>query len=261
MKANGRRGRARLAPHISERGPGLEATGAPSRVVGQQRLYSTRRRIESQVWRRLTTRCSGLATLAAELDIVRPRKLMVMLPLISVISLLVSAASAPSPVKPALPYLDWGACPFECCVYSNWTAVRRTDLLSARRAGASVAFQLKAGERAYAVTGVVVTSRPGRVEILEPITLGQEPNVVSLHPGDLIFTLHYKGEGYDLFWFNGRTYSDQIHWDGIGIPPGVTAFRVLEQPTTVWWVKIRNKSGLIGWSRTPEDFTDNDACG
>jgi hypothetical protein len=72
MKANGRRARARLAPHISERGPGLEATGSPSRVVGQQRLYSTRWRIESQVQRRLTTRCSGLATLAAELDIVMP---------------------------------------------------------------------------------------------------------------------------------------------------------------------------------------------
>ncbi len=184
-----------------------------------------------------------------------------MLPLLSILSFLVGTASNPPAVKLALPYLDWGACPFECCVYRTWTTVRRTDVLSARRAGAPVAFQLNAGDQAYAVTGVVVTERPGRIEILEPITLGQEPNVVSLHPGDLVFILRYKGEGYDLLWFNGHTYSDQIHWGGIGMPPGVSAFRFLEQPTTVWWVKILTKAGKIGWSQTPEDFTDNDASG
>ena len=186
---------------------------------------------------------------------------MLVLPFFSVLSLLAGTVSGPPPPKLVLPYLDWGACPFECCVYSTWTAVRPTPVLSGRRSGAPIAFTLNAGERAFAVTGVVVTSRPRRIEILEPITLGQEPNVVSLHPGDVIFTLHYKGEGYDLFWFNGRTYSDQIHWEGIGIPPGVSAFRVLEQPTTTWWVKIRNKNGRSGWSQSPEDFTDNDACG
>ena len=190
---------------------------------------------------------------------VRPRRL-VEIGILLLLPPLLNAASSRVSAKPPMPYADWAACPFECCVYRMWSAVRPTVVLSARSSGAPVLYRLNAGDRPFAITGVVVTTRPGRIEILEPMTLGKEPHTVSLRPGDLIYTLHYLGEGYDLFWFNGRTYSDQIHWDGIGMQSAVPGFRFLEQPTIVWWVKLRNASGQVGWSNTPWDFTDNSAC-
>jgi hypothetical protein len=174
----------------------------------------------------------------------------------------VALSPATSSVPPN-PYLDWGACPFECCVYGKWRVLRRTTVLTRRQTGAPKAFQLEAGEEVTVSTGVVVTTRPGRIKVLQPVILGEAPNPVSLKPGDLIYILHYKGEGYDLLWFNGHTFGDQIHMDRLGPIQinGADALQVLELPTTDWWVKVTNGVGQVGWSILPEDFGGNDACG
>src|SRR5229473_2559197 len=90
-------------------------------------------------------------------------------------------AGAPSlsPSVPPMPYLDWGACPFECCTYRTWSVLRRTSVLSSRKAGAPVAFHLNAGEKVEGITGVVITTRPGRIKVVAPITLGEPANSVA----------------------------------------------------------------------------------
>ena len=71
---------------------------------------------------------------------------------------------------------------------------------------------MKPGEWVEGITGVVITSRPGISKVLSPMMLGDNPSV-RVSPGEVLYTLHYMGEGYDLFWFRGRTYSDQIAGD------------------------------------------------
>jgi len=175
---------------------------------------------------------------------------------VAVLALAAGAAAPADDASPRTPYLDWGACPFECCVYGTWTASQATNVLTSRRTGAAVAFRLKPGDKVYVSTGVVVTTRPGRIRALEAVTLGEGTEAVSLKPGELIYILHYLGEGYHLLWFNGHTLSDEIE-------PVEQAknLELLEPPETHWWVKIKNRSGRVGWSEHPEHFMGNDACG
>jgi len=162
---------------------------------------------------------------------------------------------------PAVPYLDWGACPFECCTYREWVATGKLKLHKDRSLSTPVAFSLSKGERVQGLTGVVITLKPGRVKILKPITL-DDKKPVSLAPGDVIYTLHYLGEGYDLFWFKGQVHSDQITADKIEREPNPEAYwQVLALPEAEWWVKIKNAEGKIGWTNETDKFDNMDACG
>ena len=173
----------------------------------------------------------------------------------------VAAPQAPPPPAPRMPHFDWGACPFECCTYRAWTATRRTTALLSRETTAPIAFSLRPGERVRAVTGVVVTARPGIIRIREAISVGAEGDPVFLQPGDLVYMLHNQGAGFGLFWFKGKLFSDQFWSDELGVINGTTAFEVLSLPTVTWWVKLKNSKGVIGWSLHPEDFDGADACG
>jgi hypothetical protein len=179
------------------------------------------------------------------------------------LALFMTSANAQPKSQPPTPYVEWGACPFEGCAYGRWVAQRRTPVLSERRVGAPLAFNVVAGQCVTAITGVVVTSRPGRIKVVSPITLGEAPTTVSLKPGNIIYTLRYLGEGYELFWFNGRIYKDQIYSRQLGpIPTNlpVDPLEVLELPTSKWWIKIRSRTGQVGWSARAEDFGGNDSC-
>ena len=37
--------------------------------------------------------------------------------------------------------------------------------------------------------------------------------------------------------------------------------KVLNGPVAVWWVKIRNRRGQVGWTKFPENFDNKDSCG
>src|SRR4026209_544158 len=74
---------------------------------------------------------------------------------------------------PVMPYVDEGACPFECCMYRDWTAQGPSDAYPARepRPSDEPSFRIKAGERVTARTRVVITKSPGEVRIVAPVTL------------------------------------------------------------------------------------------
>src|SRR5438034_1651310 len=72
---------------------------------------------------------------------------------------------------PRMPYVDWGACPFEGCVYREWIAERTATVRTARRRDAPVAFRLSPGDKVVALTGVVITTEPGIAEFSREATL------------------------------------------------------------------------------------------
>jgi hypothetical protein len=183
---------------------------------------------------------------------------MLMQALIAFIFLSMPAPVQGAPSKPPLPFYDWSACPFEGCTYRRWQAVKPVTVWTGRD-HRRVAFTVKPGEWIRGVTGVVITTRAGISKVLLPITLGDNPSV-SLVPGDVFYTLHYLGEGYDLFWFRGKTYSDQIAADqpDPDPPPPDLQVQIISRPQYVWWVKIRNAKGQIGWTDQTNRFTNMD---
>src|SRR5690348_4997611 len=93
-----------------------------------------------------------------------------------VLTFVLTGAPAPALVQPAppsgltFPHEDAGACPFECCRYGRWTATSSVAIRRARVAGAPIAFRVAAGETVDALTGVVVTTQPGRGRVLKALT-------------------------------------------------------------------------------------------
>ena len=171
--------------------------------------------------------------------------------------------NAQAPVTPPVPFEDIGACPFEGCVYRDWTARAPVQVLAARSSDASAAFQVRAGEHVTAVTGVVVTVRAGRVQFDVPQRLTTSAGVLEVLPGQTLYLLTYQGEGFTTAWFKGTVYRDvdtSSFMNGVcEKAPTRCSGRVLEQSRTEWWVQVRNKAGQTGWTRESEKFDGKNA--
>lgn len=151
--------------------------------------------------------------------------------------------------RPRIPFVDKGACPFECCTYRDWTVDKPTKVRSAMSDCAPVAFSLKAGERVKGLTGVVVTTQPGEVRVLKRTKIGR----YTANPGDTLYLLTYIGEGFHKVWFKGQITEEETYDESI--------FKQVSEEKSVWWVKVRNSKGQIGWSREPDNFGNKDQCG
>lgn len=183
---------------------------------------------------------------------------------------LMIASAALGQEKPPLPSIDDGACPFECCTYREWKATRTVSAYFEPKNGSAVAFSIKNKQIVKAETGFVSTLKAGVTKVVKQITLGyrkdsnesaQKP-ILNLKPGELLYTLHYMGEGNDLFWYNGKVFYDQIaaNKPHPPPPPAHLSLQVLSRPVTMWWVKVKTKDGRIGWLKNPPYFENSDAC-
>lgn len=166
---------------------------------------------------------------------------------------------------PPVPYEDFGACPFEGCVYRTWTANRAVVVRTQRRSEASVAFRLAKGARVQALTGVVVTHKAGRVEFPKPVELGTELGPLRIQPGETLYLLTYQGEGYTKAWFRGRVYDNL---DGSSFFNGACETfpercvgKIVERPTRIWWVQVQDARKRVGWTSEPTAFDGRDALG
>jgi len=89
---------------------------------------------------------------------------------------------------------------------------------------------------------------------LKGITIDEE-HPVSLKPGDVFYTLHYQGEGFDLFWYKGALHSAQMDYHN-DLPGAVkdTFYQLMREPKYEWWVKIKNSAGKVGWTNETKHF-------
>jgi hypothetical protein len=147
-----------------------------------------------------------------------------------------------------LPYVDKNVCPFECCEYREWVATKATTVYKEMRDGSAAAFTVKKGEKVDALTGIVITTKPGQVRILQNTNL----DGLSVKKGDILSILTYHGEGFFTVWHKGKFSQIEILDE--------RTMKVLSQPKSIWWVKMKNKKGKIGWTRLPENFDNKDSC-
>jgi hypothetical protein len=118
-------------------------------------------------------------------------------------------------------------------------------------------FRVKKSTKVKAITGVVITKKYGITKVLKPMTVTENGNknseIVPIKPGDILYTLHYLGEGFDLFWFRGKVYSDEISDPNDSV--------VIEsRPDVDWWAKVVNPKGQTGWTNELDAFAHVDAC-
>jgi hypothetical protein len=156
---------------------------------------------------------------------------------------------AQKPPGPPTPYYDGGACPFECCTYREWGVVKPTVLRRAMNDISPIVARLRTGEKVVGVTGVVITTEPGIVRALKRTTVGN----IRVNRGDRIYVLTNLGEGFAKVWFRGRISE--------GEPYDERIFKLIRRAKSVWWVKIKDRRGRVGWSRLPENFNNVDQCG
>lgn len=172
------------------------------------------------------------------------------------ISLILGGQSFAQSLK--LPFKDVGACPFECCTYREWTAIKETVVLKNMSDNSPALFKIKKGEKIEGVTGTVITTKAGIREALRNAYIyyyeenGKRESKVKVRKGEWLSVLTYLGEGVYKVWYKGKIY--ESHLD----PP---EFKNISQPKSVWWVKVKNRKNQIGWTRLTENFDNMDSCG
>jgi hypothetical protein len=147
---------------------------------------------------------------------------------------------------PALPFYDWGACPYEKCDYREWTAHRSVTVYDTWEQGRRPMTQLAEGNRVTGIMGVVVTLKPGLIRMDRDLP---EQN---LRRGDTVLTYAYRGEGFSAVWFKGRYFSEFdisfAKWpDGTGCGGEHCAATYMDLGTKSWWAEVKLNSGRTGW--------------
>ena len=198
-------------------------------------------------------------------------------PVFVVLMAIVSLAAQSSENSPPMPFVDWGACPFELCSYGDMKAVRAVRatrepprVISGRGddQGMQTAFVVAAGETVTAMTGVVFYTRPGRATVDKRMDVSvdsrQFPSIrrkITVAAGDTVYLLSYHGESQYLGWYNGdlvrldlsnfdRRLADQPSPCGSNCDGAI-----LDRGESQWWVRIRNAKGQIGWTDRTADLT------
>jgi uncharacterized protein len=143
-------------------------------------------------------------------------------------------------------------CPGEGCGYHRWLAMAELPLYDAwNNPNPQPVHTLANRETVTAVSGVFITTKPGIIEILEPVNIAG----TDCGPGDLIYTLMYLGEGWVRGVFHGRLID--LNPDIIGRQVS----RKLDDYEATWWVKIRTSTGVEGWTNQGFSFSGQSESG
>jgi hypothetical protein len=183
-----------------------------------------------------------------------------------------STGSANAPTYAVAPgvYVDSGACPFECCTYREWQTRAAATLRAAPDSSAPVVATVPAGTKVDAVTGQVHV-RPGRFILAHGMRAYSLPPAAPPAPadsfaaGDTLGVYTYRGEGA---WKVRRLGSDaplvelMLAYPGTGCEQNDRCDgRFLEKPESTWWIQIRTRDGVTGWTTDADAFDGKDRCG
>lgn len=152
-------------------------------------------------------------------------------------------------------YIDRGACEGEGCAYGRWKTRETTAIYARPDERSRKVGELRAGRCVVALTGEVHVLTPGRFVVRK--AQGR------FKTGDVIAAYTYLGEEFYKIRHRGRRYAEQQLT--YSPPPGTGAdekcdldarcWGVFEKkPDSVWWVKMRDGRGLVGWTREPQHF-------
>lgn len=156
--------------------------------------------------------------------------------------------------------VDRGVCPFECCVYGEWRALRPVEVHVAEGDTSNLSFRLAAGERFTARSGNVHLDPVGLAVARRPVTIGEvDPGgPIELEAGDTVEVLAPIGEGFHRMRRGDRVVASAGFWEG-------AEGELVRAPEWEWWVEIQSTEGRRGWVEMrrlgPNAVWGADACG
>jgi hypothetical protein len=165
---------------------------------------------------------------------------------------LVCSASSRAQEAPPEIFIDAGACPFECCTYREWFAEGDVTLWD-RPNGKQVVARLHKDQPVDGLTGEV-HSKPFRA------TAGTDLPDAGLKAGDVFYVLNYSGEGVWRIWHHGQVAELEV-LDGSKVTANPSPKSWPEAVKATWWVQVRTRQGIVGWTISKGNFRDQDACG
>lgn len=156
------------------------------------------------------------------------------------------AVAPKSMPKPVVPYYDWNVCPGEGCVYGKWITRKPVTVFNTYKQARRQITKLKRGDTVFALTGVVITFKPG------VIRMDRDFPERGLQRGDTILTYAYRGEGDSAVWLKGQydpgfdiSFTKWPHGGGCG--GAHCAATYLDEGVKAWWAEIKLASGKLGW--------------
>lgn len=137
--------------------------------------------------------------------------------------------------QPPIPKEYPGACPFEGCNFGRWRVNKPLAFYADRNDSSPIVFRANKGERVKAITGVQVITSAGRLTVIKPVV----ENGVRLNRGESFDFIRAGEEGGYELWYKGK---------GLWVE-GTVYFQVIKNLEYVWWVKVKNAKGQIGWTK------------
>jgi hypothetical protein len=176
--------------------------------------------------------------------------------------LLLVGATQPSPAQsaaPSLPVVDEKACPFEGCRFGKWKALKQSTLYNTWRDHRVEVGRIAKGDVVTGLTGVHLTKKPDTIRLLKKVS------GISLEPGGIFYRYMYHGEGFADIWANGQWLKEfdcsfVTEQNGDGCSKNCSAV-VVENGIKKWWVQVKTKAGLVGWTLSDDNFGGMDALG
>lgn len=167
-----------------------------------------------------------------------------------------ACAEEPRGTEPALPLVDYNACPFEGCTFREWKVTKASTMYSSWQQERKELRKLQLGDTVTGLTGVHITFRPDRILVKQAMA------DLGLQPGDVILRYMYLGEGFANVWFRGAWHKEFdctfiTEKNGGGCLRDCSAV-VTEEGKKEWWVKIKTSTGQTGWVLVDENFEGMD---
>lgn len=174
----------------------------------------------------------------------------------------VDLVSHPRPVNntpPPMPWIQEGICPGRDCTFGQWTACSTIVATRDKRHNSPAVFTLRRGEEFTAMTGDVHVSKPGLVvfrgtfsTVLEKQdAAGPVVTIIRFTPADTLYPLLNLADRQMVLWFHGAADTGADFWrpdPAVYRPDALRASKLIESPTTTWWIRIRNSGGQEGWA-------------
>ncbi len=145
----------------------------------------------------------------------------------------------------SFPHIERGACIGEACSLGiELIAMQDTEARATYSASAKVTYQVHKNERLYASDGLVITTKPGVLNVRQRCQLDES---ITVSPGDKVLILRYVGEGFERAWYKGRYFDIEcLGWCG---PKGCLE-ETGQEAEYKWWLLVENASGKRGWVRS-----------
>jgi hypothetical protein len=156
-------------------------------------------------------------------------------------------------------FIRKGACPFECCGYTEWALRDSAVVVTEPRRGAVAAFVLPDSTRFMADSGFVRVTDVQLIVVGD--TIDQRPYAALFLPGDTMVVLDYVGEGHWKVFYKDRIVEVEGFWGAE--QPGLPVAEMLGRYSSEWWAHITMKDARKGWLLIvpPMQVIGADGCG